>query len=866
MSIKPVNRTEQKKRYQLLGFLIYALVIFAFAHLGIVTASNEDSSVLEAIDHMLTSPLGIFPLNWEYIARGVLFGLLAPLLVHAEYLRKRDLRPNVENGSAQWNEDLPSFYKQYAEITIWPKIFDQKPLLRKIKAFLQKFNKTLFSIPIIGAFWHMVVDMVVKSTGHLDTTIGGPNMIFSETVSMSMNTRKTRRNNNVMVIGGSGTGKSRFVAKPNLLQANCSFVITDPSGELLETMGGFLERRGYEIRVFNLVQMDHSNCYNPFNYIRNEEGVLTMITALIKNTTPKGSSSNDPFWEKAETALLQALCFFLVSECNPWDRNFTNVMKLLRCAEVKEGQEDYDSTLDILFKDLKERDPEHIAVRQYAVFKQAAGKTAQSILVSCSVRLTVFNMQSITKLTSTDNIDLASMGDKQVALFCITPVVDTTFNFLVALMYTQLFETLYFHAETQCKGKRLPHHVRFILDEFANIGSIPEFSQKLATMRKYEISCTIIIQALSQIKAMYKDDWEVLLGNCDELLFLGGSDATTLEYISKKLGKETIRNINNSRSYGRQGSHSMSYNKTGRELMTPDELNVMDNNNCILFIRGLHPFFTTKYPLEKHPGYAESGDANDKFQYIVTEKIHTGVVESDLAPEKVRKAHKVLENVQQADTREGEMEYRMNKRSVRMTSAHGRPLHSPKPTEQFVAEMQQEETAAAFQREQDRLAMRRRQRMQELTKNPETADTPVTEPPVASPQPVLQNLEYVGGSHTTPAEDEEMRGILRYYEDGSENEDFEVEENPYPPSDNETEEDLAQEVGGFATDIEKDFSTFSEDTEISVSESVQTELDELVAEFPLTFEDPSDEELFGLGEEVFFGELDSEEIVGHRSE
>ncbi len=464
----------------------------------------------------------------------------------------------------------------------------------------------------------------------------------------------------------------RFFVKPNLLQANCSYVITDPSGELLETMGSYLERMGYEVRVFNLVQMDHSFCYNPFHYIRDDNGVLTMITALIKNTTPEGKSSNDPFWEKAETALLQALCFFLQSECNPEDRNFTNVMKLLRCAEVREGQEDYDSTLDIMFKDLKAKDPEHIAVRQYAVFKQAAGKTAQSILVSCSVRLTVFNMQSIANLTGTDSVDLASIGDRKVALFCITPTADTTFNFLVAMMYTQLFETLYHHAETGCKGKRLPVHVRFLLDEFANVGTIPDFPQKLSTMRKYEISCSIIIQALSQLKAMYKDDWEVLVGNCDSRLFLGGADETTLKYISNSLGKETIRAISNSRSWSKQGSYSQNFNKTGRELMTEYELSVMPNNNCVLFIRGEHPFFCTKYPLEKHPNYKKSGDANDKYMYDVAEQIYTGVnrrpiEEKDLYTQ-------LYEECQQADCRDAEREIRLQMHPVEQTSARGRPL------------------------------------------------------------------------------------------------------------------------------------------------------------------------------------------------
>ena len=348
----------------------------------------------------------------------------------------------------------------------------------------------------------------MKRASVVDKSPGSKNMIFSNEVYMSMDGRKTFRNNNVLCIGGSGTGKSRFFLKPNALQANCSYVITDPSGELLETLGKPLKELGYEIRVFNLVQMEHSNCYNPFHYIRNEEGVLVMINALIKNTTPKDSHSNDPFWEKAETALLQACCFYLVSECTKEDQNFANVMKLLRCASAVEGQENVDSALDILFKDLEAKDSEHIACQCYRIFKSAGGgKTAQSILISCQTRLQTFNLTDIKNLTNIDNIHLGDIGDKPVALFCITPAADTTFNYLIALLYTQLFETLYFHAENHCKGKRLTHHVRFLMDEFANIATIPDFSQKLATMRKYEISCTIIIQALSPLKSMYKDDW-----------------------------------------------------------------------------------------------------------------------------------------------------------------------------------------------------------------------------------------------------------------------------------------------------------------------------------------------------------------------
>lgn len=450
--MKPVNRTKQKRMYILTGILTYLLMLFFSCHVAKI-GFVDITSLFEAVDHMTQFPLDIFPIDFNAIRTGALLGVIPPLLIYTEFLRKRDLRPSVESGSARWNEDLKGYNKKYAELSVAvPKLFSG-------------LFRLLLKLPIIGG-------ILKRAWGTPDETPGSKNMIFSDEVFMSMDTRKTRRNNNVLILGGSGTGKSRFEVKPNMLQANCSYVITDPSGELLESMGTYLENMGYEVRVFNLVQMEHSNRYNPFNYIRNEQGVLTMINALIKNTTPKGSSSSDPFWEKAETALLQACCFYLVSECNPEDRNFSNVMKLLRCASAVEGQEDVDSTLDILMNDLKAKNPEHIAVLSYAVFKSAGGgKTAQSILISCQTRLQTFNLTAIKNLTDTDNIDLGSIGDKKVALFCTTSVNDSAFNYLVSLMYTQLFETLYHHAETDtehCPGMRLPVHVRFLLDEFAN--------------------------------------------------------------------------------------------------------------------------------------------------------------------------------------------------------------------------------------------------------------------------------------------------------------------------------------------------------------------------------------------------------------
>ena len=671
--MRPINRVKQKRRYLWGEAFLWLFVVFFALHLGKV-GFKDISDLPAGFDHMIYHPLAFFPINTAFLGGGALIGFIPALLLHTEFLRRRDLRPMEESGSARWNENLKSFYQDYAELDLWPEVFHQNSFLRKLKKILCRISSVLDKIPVIRVVHKKVVRFLAEKYGRLEIHTGTKNMVFSKNIAMSMDTRKTRRNNNVLVIGGSGTGKSRFFVKPNLLQANCSYIITDPSGELLETMGSFLINQGYELRVFNLVEMEHSNCYNPFHYIRNQEGVLIMINALIKNTTPKGSSTNDPFWEKAETALLQAICFYLISCCNKEDQNFSNVMKLLRCAKAVEGQEDVDSTLDILFKDLAAKDPEHIAVQSYAVFKSAGGgKTAQSILISCQTRLQTFNLDAIKKLTSTDTIDLGSVGDKKVALFCITPSADTTFNYLVALMYTQLFETLYHHAETDdknCPGKRLRSHVRFLLDEFANVGTIPEFSQKLATMRKYEISCSIIIQALSQIKAMYKDEWEVLIGNCDSLLFLGGADQTTLEYISKTLGKETIRSINNSRSWGKQGSYSMSYNKSGRELLTSDELRVMNNQNCVLFIRGLYPFFTEKYPLEKHPNFAFCGDGEKKYLFDVKKEIQTG---QNTASMKIRddRPARIFQESQIADTRETVYEHRRRSRPIQKKTLKG---------------------------------------------------------------------------------------------------------------------------------------------------------------------------------------------------
>lgn len=457
------------------------------------------------------------------------------------------------------------------------------------------------------------------------------NIIFTNSEKMSLDTRKTRKNLNILTIGGSGSGKTRFFVKPNLMQSNTSYVITDPKGELLRDTGKLLEREGYEIKVFNLIDMEYSHCYNPFAYIRKESDVLKVINTLIRNTNSKGSGGGDPFWEKSETALLQALFFFIYFEFPKEEQNFQTVLELLRLAEVKEDEEDYQSDLDIMFETLKEEKPEHIALKQYAIFKQSAGKTAKSILVSVGVRLSVFNIEDIGRLTAKDDLDLGSLGDKKTALYVIIPDSDTTFNFLVAMMYSQLFDSLYYAADFKNKG-RLKHHVRFMLDEFANIGQIPDFDKFIATMRSREISVSIILQNLSQLKNMYKDNWESIIGNCDTVLFLGGKEPRTLEYVSKALGKQTIDTKNINYSKGRNSSTSYNYGILGRDLMTPDEIGKMPDSDCILLIRGMKPFYSNKFKIEKHKRYKYLFDTDDKNFYdyknitdkstIVLEKEH----------------------------------------------------------------------------------------------------------------------------------------------------------------------------------------------------------------------------------------------------
>ncbi|MMZ48198.1 Conjugal transfer protein TraG [compost metagenome] len=436
------------------------------------------------------------------------------------------------------------------------------------------------------------------------------NIILTKTESLSLNTKKVRKNNNVLVIGGAGTGKSRFFIKPNILQANTSMVITDPKGELLRDTGHSLVAQGYKVKVFNLINMAQSCKYNPFAYIKKESDILKVINSLIKNTNGNKTGGSDPFWESAERALLQAIFLYIFYELPEFEHNFRTVFAMLRLAEVKEDEEEFRSEFDFLFEVLREEKPNHIAVKQYDIFKMASGKTAKSILISAGVRFSPFGIEEVERLLSDDDLELHTLGDEKIALFVLIPDSDTTFNFLVAMMYTQLFDTLYYHADF-VSGGSLKHHVKFWLDEFANIGQIPDFDKLIATMRSRNISVAPIIQDMTQLKSLYKDTWGTIIGNCDTIMFLGGQEQTTLEWVNKRLGKQTIDTKNTSQSRGRNSSTSTSYGSQGRDLMTIDEIAQMPDNKCILFIRGMSPFYSDKFDLKLHPNYKLLYEANE---------------------------------------------------------------------------------------------------------------------------------------------------------------------------------------------------------------------------------------------------------------
>lgn len=468
---------------------------------------------------------------------------------------------------------------------------------------------------------------------HGSATWGSPkqvNAIFAQKlnkpltrhVKLGLDAYKHKRNLNVLVIGGSGASKTRGFVKPNILEGNgCSMVITDPKMEVLNATGSFLKSQGYDIRVLNLVNLSQSDGYNPFVYLRDDKDVLKLVTNLIQATTPKGSHESDPFWTKAETALFMAIILMLFHEAPAYEQNFSMVLKVLEYAEVKEEDEDHVSPLDLLFNSLEQEQPDHIAVKQYHIFKMAAGKTAKSILVAAAVRINAFSLPQIQAITDHDDMDLYSLGEKKCALYAVIPDNDGSFNFLVSLLYAQAFQALYYSADQIHHGP-LPNHVHFILDEFAAM-PLPGYTRELATMRSRNISSSTIIQNIAQIKELYKESWETILGNSDTILYLGGNESSTHKLISEMLGKSSILTRSHGESHGKSGSYSTNTQSSGRELLAPDEVRMLDNRYCILFIRGAPPVMDLKYDLMRHPNIRFSSDGGGP-QYVHRRHLYTG--------------------------------------------------------------------------------------------------------------------------------------------------------------------------------------------------------------------------------------------------
>ena len=437
------------------------------------------------------------------------------------------------------------------------------------------------------------------------------NKILTQNVCIGYDSRKHRRNMNTLIIGGSGAGKTRFYAKPNVMQANTSLIILDPKGEIARDEGHLLEEKGYVVKVLDLINMEKSHCYNPFVYLQTDNDVQRLVTNLFKATTPKGSSSQDPFWDTAASMLLLALVFYLWYEAPEDEQNFPMVMEMLRAGEVREDDDGYISPLDLLFNQLEMENKNHIAVKYYRDYRSGSAKTLKSIQVTLASRLEKFNLSSLSSLTQTDELELETIGERKTALFAIIPDNDTSFNFLVSMLYTQLFQQLFYCADYK-HGGRLPIHVHFLMDEFANVSLPDDFDKILSVMRSREVSVSIILQNLAQLKALFEKQWESIVGNCDEFLYLGGNEQSTHKYVSELLGKETIDLNTYGKSTGHSGNYSTNYQLNGRELLTPDEVRLLDNKYAILFIRGEKPIMDYKYDVLKHPNVELSGDGKAK--------------------------------------------------------------------------------------------------------------------------------------------------------------------------------------------------------------------------------------------------------------
>ena len=549
-----VNRREnQKTVYILLAILSVFVVWLALMVAG---CYEQDIKLFELLDRLtvaVNNPTHIV-VN-EYSIKAVLiFLFLYAMGIGVYFSSKENRRPGEEHGSARWG-NVKSVVRRY-------------------------MDKDSYK-----------------------------NIILSQNMRLGLNAKKHRRNLNVLVVGGSGAGKTRFYAKPNLMQCNTSFIVADPKGEMLRSIAPLLIENGYDIKVFNLIEPENSDGYNPFVYIRKDEDVIKLISNLIQNTTPKNAQQNDPFWEKSEIALDSALMLYLLHEAPPEEQTFEMLMFLIENAATVEDEDEsgYQSPVDILFQGLEDEKPEHIAVRQYKIFKQASGKTAKSILISAAVRLAAFNLPEIAKMTSYDNLEIGTLGERKRAIFCVIPDNDNSFNYLVGMLYTQAFQALYFNADNN-HGGELPIPVHIVMDEFANVALPDNFERILATMRSRRISVSIIIQNMAQLKALFKDSWENITGNCDTLLYLGGNEQSTHEYISKMLGKETIDTRTRGITKGQHGSSNTNYQNAGRELLTLDEVRLLDNSNALIFIRGERPLIDKKFDILSHPNIAKTAD------------------------------------------------------------------------------------------------------------------------------------------------------------------------------------------------------------------------------------------------------------------
>lgn len=549
-----MNRQEnQKTIYILLGILSVFVIWLALMVAGCYEENIKLFELLDRLTIAMNNPAHI-TFN-EYSLKAVLIFLFLYAMGIGVYFSSREnRRPGEEHGSARWG-NVKSVVKRY-------------------------MDKDSYK-----------------------------NIILSQNMRLGLNAKKHRRNLNVLVVGGSGAGKTRFYAKPNLMQCNTSFIVADPKGEMLRSIAPLLIENGYDIKVFNLIEPENSDGYNPFVYIRKDEDVIKLISNLIQNTTPKNAQQNDPFWEKSEIALDSALMLYLLHEAPPEEQTFEMLMFLIENAATVEDEDEsgYQSPVDILFQGLEDEKPEHIAVRQYKIFKQASGKTAKSILISAAVRLAAFNLPEIAKMTSYDNLDIGTLGERKRAIFCVIPDNDNSFNYLVGMLYTQAFQALYFNADNN-HGGELPIPVHIVMDEFANVALPDNFERILATMRSRRISVSIIIQNMAQLKALFKDSWENITGNCDTLLYLGGNEQSTHEYISKMLGKETIDTRTRGITKGQHGSSNTNYQNAGRELLTLDEVRLLDNSNALIFIRGERPLIDKKFDILSHPNIAKTAD------------------------------------------------------------------------------------------------------------------------------------------------------------------------------------------------------------------------------------------------------------------